>query len=91
MFEYYARYMSEYNCRIFLWTLSTGDPHPLTMGNHVITHVSRHRLRIPDGSPITICGDTLSILFDNPRFDNTEIMLWNWKTGDVLAVGYLRI
>jgi len=82
---YSTPYNDEYNCRIFLWTLSTGDPHPLTMGSHIITHVSTHNLVLRGKSGILICGDALAVLFDNAEFDEAEIVLWNWKTGNVLA------
>ena len=69
----------------------TGEPHPSAEEIKVLTH-KRHPgvANDDDTTPchIYICGDTLAILFGDHDADNTEVVIWNWKTGQVLLVGY---
>jgi hypothetical protein len=71
---------------MFLRTLSTGDPHPLAANSGVLVHQQQHRAVEEPYYLILTCGDTLGILFGSRGFEETEVVLWNWKTGTVLVV-----
>ncbi|KAF8640379.1 hypothetical protein AX17_000049 [Amanita inopinata Kibby_2008] len=73
----------DHNYRIYLRTLSTGEPHPLAAKPRVLIHEQRIMDRV--SYSIQTCGDTLGILFDSREVGETEAVLWNWKTGQVLA------
>ncbi|KAK2461640.1 hypothetical protein APHAL10511_006103 [Amanita phalloides] len=69
--------------RIHLRALSTGQIHPLGSGSRVLSHEQQWRDHVTYS--IQTCGDTLAILLDSHEFNETEVVLWNWKTGQVLA------
>ena len=66
----------------------TGEPHPSAKGTNVLTH--ERQQRVDDASPCRIhtCNDTLAILFGDRIDENTELVIWNWNTGEVLLVSY---
>jgi hypothetical protein len=78
-----------HNHTIFLRTLSTGDPHPLATNSGVLVHQQLRRAEIDPCYLILTCGDTLGIVFGSRGFEETEVVLWNWKTGAVLVVSWL--
>jgi hypothetical protein len=61
---------------IYIRTLSTGDVHPLTSTSGSI--------QPPPivGVKVHIYGDHLLILGDYPAFNG---LVWNWKTGELVA------
>ena len=38
--------------------------------------------------PLQICGDFLATFFDSRHLIEVEIVVWNWKTGEVVTVSY---
>ncbi|KIL61348.1 hypothetical protein M378DRAFT_166998 [Amanita muscaria Koide BX008] len=77
---------NDFMCRIFLWTLSTGEPHPLVAETHVLTHVLQVKQNLMVEQHVTgICGDALGILFEHVNSDVKEFVFWNWKTGEIIA------
>ncbi|KAF8634482.1 hypothetical protein AX15_000921 [Amanita polypyramis BW_CC] len=68
--------------RAFLRTMSTGESHPLALGSRMLTHERQWLERV--FYSIQTCGDTLGIMFNGRESGETEVVLWNWKTGQVL-------
>ena len=67
--------------------MSTGEPHPLASGSRVLMH--EQQWRDHTSYSIQTCGDTLGVMHvmsDGRDFNETEVVLWNWKTGQVLVV-----
>ncbi|PFH54809.1 hypothetical protein AMATHDRAFT_134646 [Amanita thiersii Skay4041] len=73
---------ADLNYRIHLRTLSTGAPHPLAPEPHALTHAKRPAVH--GSCSIQTCDDILGIIFDCHEFGETELVIWNWKTGQIL-------
>ncbi|KAI0672339.1 hypothetical protein C8Q78DRAFT_1026481 [Trametes maxima] len=65
-------------CAVHLRTLSTGDPHPAAPRPAVVTHspqLGRYT------HTIQIVEDFVAILMTCGDADHSELLVWNWKTG----------
>ena len=82
------RSFSGKNYRIFLLTASTGDPHPSASGTYIFTHTLSHERRLGD---IKLREDIMGVVFSTSDSNETEIAFWNWKTGSLLGVSWLRL
>ncbi|KAI9445328.1 hypothetical protein H4582DRAFT_909672 [Lactarius indigo] len=70
-------------CRIHMYSLSTGEKHPLAGSAGAVEHT----LAVPDvviirwSYSIRICGDYVGILFIERFERRNELVVWNWRTG----------
>ncbi|KAI0649960.1 hypothetical protein C8Q79DRAFT_941783 [Trametes meyenii] len=65
-------------CSVHLRTLSTGEPHPAAPRPAVLTHTPQEGRY---SYTIQIAEDFVAILMTCGDADHSELLIWNWKTG----------
>ncbi|KAI0041549.1 hypothetical protein FA95DRAFT_1548610 [Auriscalpium vulgare] len=72
-------------CRVHLRQLSTGQPHPLgpTSGQLPINKLLGETWWYDWTYSIRVSGDYVGVLFSNDDGGETELYIWNWRTGAV--------
>ncbi len=74
-------------CRMHLRSMTTGVVHPMSPPGGVLVHWHE-----PEHAySIQISNDHLAVLLTDHRNLDSELVVWNWKTGAVLLVRDLHI
>jgi hypothetical protein len=71
--------------RFHLLCLKTGAVHPLAPDPPVLSHEQQAEDNELSYS-IQISDDYMGILFHSVRVGENELVIWNWKTGDINLV-----
>ncbi|KIL71782.1 hypothetical protein M378DRAFT_155391 [Amanita muscaria Koide BX008] len=77
------RQQNDHRYRVHFRALSTGQPHRLASGTQPLTHEEQRGNH--SSYSIQTCGDVVGILIESHNSRETEVVLWNWKTGQLLA------
>ena len=67
---------------IFLFALSTGQPHPLSANGGVL-HLEPSRRPSLGNSKHELSGDFLGMITQSSDVFDDRLFIWNWKTGIV--------